>query len=127
MLGGDGWSQERLVGEPVFEGAFFARHWHPQVANGQAGDYILRYEELFGISAEDVAATTYDAVTMLLAAMERAGSTEPEKVRHALYRMEEFIGVTGTIRYEKSGDPVKSVIIVQIKNGKVSFFCEIEP
>jgi branched-chain amino acid transport system substrate-binding protein len=127
LLGGDGWSQERLVNERVFDGAYFTRHWHPLVAKGHAADFVLRYEELYGISANDVAATTYDAVTMLLAAMERAGSMEPEKVRNTLYRMDDFIGVTGSIRYENSGDPVKSVIVVRIEEGKVSFFSKIEP
>lgn len=127
LLGGDGWSQDRFVNEPVFEGAYFTRHWHPQVGNGHARDFVTAYEQLYGTVPHDVAATTYDATTLLLTAMEQAGSSDSEQIQETLYRMERFIGVTGMIRYEKSGDPVKSVIVVQLKNGKAEVFSKIEP
>jgi len=69
-----------------------------------------------------VAALTYDAFGLLFQAIRNAGSTEPESIRIGLATIESYPGVTGQMRFRGSGDPIKSAVILQIRNGKFVFY-----
>ena len=61
------------------------------------------------------------------AAITQAGSLDRKKVRDALASIKEFQGVTGQMKFQGTGDPVKSAVIIQIKNGKFTYFSEAQP
>lgn len=54
-----------------------------------------------------------DAVNVMVAAMEKAGSADPAKYLPVLAKTEGYKGVTGTISFDEKGD---------IKNGALTFF-----
>ena len=49
-----------------------------------------------------------------------------ESLVHAL-TCEAFDGVTGTMEFKGSGDPVKSAVVIQIKDGKFTYFQTVKP
>lgn len=61
--------------------------------------YTAKYGELGPYSAY-----AYDAAQVLLAAIEKAGGTDPEKVRDAVAATKDFPGVTGSISFDAKGD-----------------------
>ena len=63
-----------------------------------------------------------------MAAIESAGSIEPQAVREGLARTKDFPGVTGTVTFA-AGDriPLKSVTIMQVDGGGQRFEAEILP
>ncbi len=127
LLGGDGWDPDALASEPAFAGSFAARHWHPAIATQEALAFLRAFRERYRETPDDIAATTYDACGLLLAAMRAAGSAEPEAIRKALLGMEAYPGVTGKILYRGTGDPSKSVVLVGIAAGGVSVRSVLEP
>jgi branched-chain amino acid transport system substrate-binding protein len=127
LLGGDGWDPDALAAEPAFAGSFAARHWHPAIATREALAFLRAFRERYRETPDDIAATTYDACGLLVAAMRAAGSAEPEAIRRALLGMEAYPGVTGSILYRGSGDPSKSVVLVGIQAGGVSVRSVLEP
>ncbi len=74
-----------------------------------------------------MAALTYDSGRLLLAAITKAGSLERDKVREALAAISEFEGVTGTMKFKGTGDPTKSAVILQIKDGKFTYHDSVAP
>jgi len=48
-------------------------------------------------------------------------------VRNALASITDFEGVTGTMRFEGTGDPIKSAVVVQIKDGQFRYFDSVAP
>ena len=52
--------------------------------------------------------------------MQNEGEVSPEAIRRGLSQMV-YEGISGTITYRGSGDPVKSAVILQIKDGAVNF------
>jgi branched-chain amino acid transport system substrate-binding protein len=80
-----------------------------------------------GKEPDAFAALGYDAARLLMAAIESAGSTEPQAVREGLARTKDFPGVTGNIIFA-AGDriPLKSVTIMQVDGGQ-KFEAEILP
>ena len=74
-----------------------------------------------------MAALTYDAGKLLCAAISQAGVLDRKKVRDALAAIQKFEGVTGTMKFSGTGDPTKSAVILQIKDGKFNYFASVSP
>ena len=66
-----------------------------------------------------MAALGYDAYMLIVDAIERAGSAEPEAVQKALAEGQKFLGVSGEMTFDKYGDPHKQAVISSIKEGKI--------
>ena len=104
------------------EGLFFSTHYASDIASDVAQEFINKYKETYGEIPDDVAALTYDAFGMLFQAIESQGEADPESIRNGLAAMSQYEGVTGMMEYKGTGDPVKSAVILQIRNGKFTFY-----
>ena len=75
-----------------------------------------------------MAALTYDAFGLLFGAIKSAGKADREAVRDALATLPSYEGVTGDMKFQEgSGDPIKSAVILQIKDGKFIYFTNAKP
>jgi branched-chain amino acid transport system substrate-binding protein len=129
FIGSDSWGSSELLtlGGKDLEGGFFSTHYAPDIATPKAHTFIKDYETKYGKKPDDVAALTYDSGQLLLSAIAKAGSLDRQKVRAALANISEFEGVTGTMKFSGTGDPVKSAVIIQIKDGKFKYFATVSP
>ncbi|MGC9372233.1 MAG: ABC transporter substrate-binding protein [Thermovirgaceae bacterium] len=73
------------------------------------------------------AALGYDSYMILIDAIKRAGSTDPEAITEALAETKGFEGVTGMTTINETHDAEKPVGIVMIKDGKKQYVATIEP
>jgi len=73
------------------------------------------------------AALGYDAYMILIDAIKRAGSTDPEAITKALAETKGFEGVTGMTTINETHDAEKPVGIVMIKGGTKQYIATIEP
>jgi branched-chain amino acid transport system substrate-binding protein len=64
---------------------------------------------------------------MIVTAIEKAGSTDGTKIRDALSSLKDFQGVSGTITMGPDGNPVKSVVINKVENGKFVYVTTVNP
>ena len=87
------------------------------------------YQERFGKDIQVNAIMTHDAVLVLAAAIEKAGSTDPAKIRDALEQLDPVAGFTGNITIDpETHNPVgKSAVIMTIKDGEFEFYTVVEP
>ncbi len=77
---------------------------------------------------DDVAALTYDSFGLLRQAIDEAGKIDRQAVRDALAKIQKYEGVTGNMQFkEGSSDPIKSAVILQIKDGKFVYFANANP
>jgi branched-chain amino acid transport system substrate-binding protein len=129
LIGSDSWGSSELLtlGGKDLEGAFFSSHYAADTATPKAQEFIRDYSAKYGKKPDDVAALTYDSGRLLLAAITKAGSLDRQKVRDALANISEFEGVTGTMKFSGTGDPVKSAVIIQIKDGKFKYSTAVSP
>jgi branched-chain amino acid transport system substrate-binding protein len=129
LIGSDSWGSQELLtlGGKDLEGAFFSTHYAPDIATATAQKFIGAYEAKYGKKPDDVAALTYDAANLLCAAITQAGSLDRQKVRDAMAAVKEFAGVTGQMKFQGTGDPVKSAVILQIKDGKFTYYSTVQP
>lgn len=76
-------------------------------------DFRAKFKAKFNVEVQIYAPYVYDAVNVLVAAMAKAGSAEPEKYLPVLAKTSGYKGVTGTITFDEKGD---------IKNGALTLF-----
>lgn len=130
FLGSDAWSTPQLITEcgADCEGIFLSNHYSAESSNPLAAAFVAAYRGRFGVTPDDVAALTYDAFGFLRAGLEKSGMTGRLAVLKGLREIRTFHGVTGDMLFEEgSGDPVKGAVILQIKNGKFTWFADVAP
>lgn len=129
IIGSDSWDSPDLVklGGEVMEGLFFSNHYSPDIATPEAKVFIDKYQKKYGQIPDAPAALAYDAFQLLFVAIQKAGKVDREAVRDALASIPEYKGVTGTLKFTGTGDPIKSAVIVQIKNGKFTYYKTVSP
>ena len=118
FMGGDGICTSelsKLSGEAMLDG---------QVVCAEAGgvgkdqrkeldDFAARYQKRFGTDVKLYAPYVFDAIQVMVAAMVKAGSSEPAKYLPLMAQTSGFKGVTGTISFDAKGD---------IKNGALTLY-----
>lgn len=73
------------------------------------------------------AALGYDSYMIIMDAITRAGSAEPQAITDALAATKDFVGATGTTTINKTHDAEKPVGLVVIKDGKKTYVDSITP
>ena len=130
FLGSDSWGSSELLklAANELEGYYFSTHYAEDNATPVARAFIEKYRKIYGAVPDDVAALTYDSFGMLFKAMGNAGESDREAVRNALSTLPGYQGVTGDMKFQAgSGDPIKSVVIRQIKGGKFVYHSNATP
>jgi branched-chain amino acid transport system substrate-binding protein len=137
ILGSDSWDSAELMnlcGNDC-KGSFFSTHYAAQGATGATKTFIDNYKKKYGYEPDVVAALTWDAARVLLQAIQNTkgltGDLKKDRkaIRDQLAVIKGFDGITGKISFDgKTGDPVKSAVIVQInKEGKFQFHKMVSP
>ncbi len=91
--------------------------WSPDAKRPGNAEFVAHYKEVFGEDPDPLAAEAYEATTVLLDAIERAGSTDPEKIREALTKTN-MTWISGPIQFDERGENIyKNVVVVQVQNG----------
>jgi len=129
LIGPDGWDSPELVkvaGDAI-EGGYFSNHYSPEDTRPEVVNWVKKYREKFGQTPDALGTLAYDATNMLLDAIREAGSDDPGKIRDALASLKGFEGVTGKFTMDENGDPIKSAVIIQIRDGKQKFLQVVNP
>ena len=122
MLGADGWDgvKDKVQDKAQLEGALFCCGYSPESTDENLQAFIQKYKDKYGEEPKGFAAQGYDAMYLLKAAMEKAGSTEKTAVVAALKGID-FTGVTGKIVFDENRNPIKGVVVNTFKDGEVKF------
>ena len=95
-------------------------------ANLEARAFADRFEQLYKDKPDVNAAWTYDGLMVLANGINKAGSTDPEKVRGAVLATKGFKGVEGEYRFDENGDGLHGYNIVRNENGRIVFDRHVE-
>ncbi len=78
--------------------------------------FVAKYKEAYGATPDQFAADAYDAVYVIKAAVEKAGSTSGDALAAAMTSLT-VEGVTGTMTWQATGEVTKTPTAVKIENG----------
>lgn len=129
LLGGDGWDSPEMtkIAGDAIEGGVFTNHYSPQDPRPEVQTWVAKYEAKYGGKPDALATLAYDATLLMLEAIRRAGADDPVKVRDALAAIRDFRSVSGSITFDRDGNPVKAVAVLQYHNGEQTFMNSIAP
>lgn len=129
IFGSDSWGNLELISlcGADCEGSYFTTHYATDIATPKAQAFIKAYQAAYNKLPDDVAALTYDSFGLLFQAIQAAGKVDRQAVRDALAGITLYEGVTGNMQFKGTGDPIKSVVILQIKDGKFVYFTTFNP
>lgn len=119
LLGADGWDGVLGVADDAtaLNGAYFSNHYSTEDTDPLVQGFLKNYKAEYGEDPNAFAALGYDAARILFDAIEKAGTTDKEKVIAAL-NATSIDGVTGHITFDENRNPIKSSAIIQIQDGK---------
>lgn len=83
--------------------------------------FVERYQKRYNRLPTAVSAVVYDGWSLFLAAVDRVGSTSPDKVVEELLRTTSFRGVNGTLSVSANRDIVYPLQAKVIRGGKAVF------
>jgi branched-chain amino acid transport system substrate-binding protein len=125
VTGGSAWPDSivQLAGPKAAEGAMFINFYNPY-DHSMSGDpaasraYVEEWKKR-GLPWIGVVEGMrgYDAVNIVVKALEKAGDATPQKVHDAL-RGIETKGLYGLIKFDKNGQSYCNIIVTQVKDGK---------
>lgn len=84
------------------------------------------YRDAYNTPPDLFGAWTYDAITVLSAAINKAGKTDPDAIRQAVLATKGHNGAEGVYNFDANGDGLHGYNIVQNKEGKIVFSKHIE-
>jgi branched-chain amino acid transport system substrate-binding protein len=84
------------------------------------------YRDVSKVAPDNQSSWTYDAINVLAAAINKAGSTEPGKIREAILATKKFPGAEGEYNFDQNGDGLHGYNIVKNEKGTIAFDKHIE-
>jgi len=130
ILGGDGLDSPKLVdiaGADALNNVFLSTHYSIEDKDPVALKFAEAYKQEYAEDPDMQAALGYDAAMLIIDAIKRANSAEPEKIKDALAKTKDFHTVSGIITFDEQHNPIKSSVVVEIKDGKQIFREKINP
>jgi branched-chain amino acid transport system substrate-binding protein len=126
LMGGDGWDSADLDLSAV-DGGFFSNHYSAEDTRPIVQSWVAAYQKKYDGKTPDALATLgYDAANLLFAAIDEAGADDTVKVAAALAAIE-YEAVSGKVTFDAQHNPVKSAVVLNVKDGKVSYSASVAP
>ncbi len=130
MMGGDGWDSPLLLqtaGAKNLNNTYFTNHYTPLDPNPIVQTFVKQYQGRFHKTPDTMAALGYDTALILFDAIRRANSLDHNKIRDALAATANFAGVTGAVTIGQDRNPIKSISVLELQNGRQQLRMKIAP
>jgi branched-chain amino acid transport system substrate-binding protein len=130
FIGGDTWETPEFVdvGKRDVEGAVFSTFFASEYAASPVAETFLReYRAKYNKEPASVTALGYDGYLVALAAIEKAASLDPAKIRDAVAQTADFDGATGTTTLDANGDATKGAYLKTVSGGAFAFKTFVNP
>lgn len=122
FLGGnamDSLSLSEIAGSAA-EGTTIGTIFNVNENRAKVQKFVNDFQAKYGHLPTPWSAQGYDAVRLLVTAMEQARSSDPAKISEALHGLKNWEGVSGYHTFDENGDEKgRMVVIKQLKNGKL--------
>jgi branched-chain amino acid transport system substrate-binding protein len=92
----------------------------------EAKEFAKLYNAVSNVPPDNYSSWTYDAIGVLSAAINKAGSTEPDKIRAAILSTKGYKGAEGEYNFDEFGDGLHGYNIVRNEKGNIVFDKHIE-
>ncbi len=127
FMGGDGWDSSDLNVKAA-AGGYYTNHYSKDDPRPEVQNWIKDYETEYNTTAapDALATLAYDATNLLLESIKEAGADNTDQVKTALEGIK-FQGVSGTITFDKSHNPIKAAVVLAVTATGVKYNSTVNP
>lgn len=130
ILGADGFDSEvlaELAGKDALNNVYFTNHYSTIDEDPAVLKFIADFEAKYGRKPNAFNALGYDLAKFVADAISRAEKLTGESIKDALEATENFAGVTGTLSIDENHNPVKSIFVIELKDGAQYSSIKVNP
>ncbi len=130
FLGGDTWEIAEFVnvGKQAVEGAVMSAFFDNDAPlTPLSKTFVEEYQKKYGKLPSGTAVLGFDGYLLAIDAIKRADSIDPVKIRDAIAVTKGFAGAAGYVTLDANGDPIKSAVIKEVKDGKFVYKTTVNP
>lgn len=113
------------LGGPALYGTYAVSDF-AEDSSESAKQFASAYRNAYKLSPDIQSSWTFDAISVLCAAITKAGTTEPGKIREAILSIRKFGGAEGEYNFDQNGDGLHGYNIVRNEKGNIVFDKHIE-
>lgn len=121
IIGNSQWGNKsvRRVITTALEGVLYIDGFYARSANPDVKKFVEAFEKKYLVMPDQYAAQAYDAVRVVLKAMEKSGGSRA-RLTQMIRKTKDFDGVSGKIlSFDRNGDAVKELPILEIRGGRL--------
>lgn len=129
IVGGDGFNSEEFISQATPAAATNVYYVSGYSTSGdmtaKAKKFLEAYKAKYNEEPSMFSALAYDSVYMVAEASK--GAKNSVDIKENLAKLKNFEGVTGSITMDKNHNPVKSALMIGLKDGKVDTVETVKP
>ena len=129
IVGGDGFNSEEFISQATPAAATNVYYVSGYSTSGdmtaKAKKFMEAYKAKYNEEPSMFSALAYDSVYMVAEASK--GAKNSVDIKENLAKLKDFEGVTGSITMDKNHNPVKSALMIGLKDGKVDTVETVKP
>lgn len=114
LLGANGWDKVTGNAGDEMAGSYYCNQFSSASDDPVVKDFIGRYRSIFNEAPNTLSVLGYDAACILFEAIQRAGSTDSEKICTEMMKTDRKF-VTGNIRFDSKGNAIKPGVMLKIR------------
>lgn len=121
FLGGDGFDSPTLLelaGASALNDVYFTNHYSSIDKDPTVVKFIADYKAVYKAEPSAFNALGYDVGKFVADSISRASELTGEAVQKAMATTKGFVGVTGTFDMDEHHNPVKTILVIGLKDGK---------
>ncbi|WP_315118572.1 ABC transporter substrate-binding protein [uncultured Clostridium sp.] len=130
ILGADGYDSPKLLelaGKEALNKVYYTNHYSSKDTSEEVVKFRDTFNKEYSKEPDAFNALGYDLAYFVADALERAGEADREKLKDALASTKDFKGITGSLSIDNNHNPVKSITILEVKDGEPTFLKKQEP
>ena len=126
VIGQEGYDSEQFIkiAGKASEGTIITTSLDRDSNSSETRSFISEFEAMAGHKVDMVAASGHTAMKVLVAAMEKAGTTSPSAIRNAIAQTN-LVASTGSISFNDLGEVQKNVQVQVVRDGDFHYHSEI--
>jgi len=121
ILGADGFDSpdlKNLAGAEALNNVYFSNHYSSLDQDPVVQEFIELFKSKYNKQPDAFNALGYDLANFVIDGIKRAESLTGEAVKNALAATTNFNGVTGSFSVDENHNPVKAIVVIQLKDGE---------
>ncbi|HEX2947092.1 MAG TPA: ABC transporter substrate-binding protein [Clostridia bacterium] len=121
VLGADGFDSPTLLelaGASALNDVYFSNHYSSLDQDPKVQQFIKDFKAKYNKEPDAFNALGYDLANFIADGIKRAEKVDGESIKNALAATKDFQGVTGSFSVDENHNPVKSIVVIGLKDGK---------